>query len=216
VAGVAVPISGHDVTGGARAARASTDASRATPGPAGAADRLQLRYRRAPAGCRLPAQLGRRQPSPDAPFECPVSRDAAFVGNARDGRWAAFDPGQRTTALGITDPTASRRTWVDCGRKLMRAVGGEPPVRFRSAGERSGRSADSLGWPKAGWRLWAVGMPEQTFADTPTAANIDPSRHHCSFWLNASRSPSPIRLKASTVTKIANPGNHVSQSATPM
>ncbi len=31
---------------------------------------------------------------------------------------------------------------------LTAALGGEQPVCLRSAGERSGRSADDLGWPK--------------------------------------------------------------------
>ena len=38
---------------------------------------------------------------------------------------------------------------------------------------------------------------------------------HRSFWSSASRRPSPSRLKASTVTKIARPGNSVMWSATP-
>jgi hypothetical protein len=36
------------------------------------------------------------------------------------------------------------------------AMGGEPPICFRSAGERSGRSADGLGWPEAEWPLSAT------------------------------------------------------------
>ena len=36
-------------------------------------------------------------------------------------------------------------------------MGGELQVCFRSADERSGRSADSLGWPIADSPLWGLG-----------------------------------------------------------
>jgi hypothetical protein len=66
---------------------------------------------------------------------------------------------------------------------------------WRAAGAgRQVKSAQPNGrvWPKGEWRLWAAGMPEQTFTSRCLMAALDPERSYSRGLSQRERSAAPI------------------------
>jgi hypothetical protein len=56
---------------------------------------------------------------------------------------------------------------------------GEPPICFRSASERSGRSADGLGWPRVDWLLSGRLGESRPFRNSLPVTRADPMWNSC-------------------------------------